>query len=38
MNKYQIYELRKKEIDKIAEGNAELYQKLIKKLIKELSI
>ena len=36
--KDQIYEIRKKEIDKIAEGDVELYQELIKQLIKELKI
>lgn len=36
--KDQIYEARKKEIDKIAEGNTLKYEELIKQLIKELKI
>ena len=38
MTKDQIYETRKKEVDKIAEGDARKYEELIKELTKELRI
>jgi len=38
MKKDELYEARKKEIDKKCEGNAELYEREIRELVKKIDV
>jgi len=38
MSKDELYEMRKKEIDKECKGNAELYERKIRELVKKIDV
>ena len=38
MSKDELYEMRKKEIDKECEGNAELYERKIRELVQKIDV
>jgi len=38
MTKDELYEMRKKEIDKKCEGNAALYERKIRELVKKIDV
>ena len=38
MTKDELYEARKKEIDKECEGSAELYEREIRELVKKIDV
>ena len=38
MSKDELYEMRKKEIDKECEGSAELYERKIRELLQKIDV